>query len=102
MNDYPYRSDLNQGSSNGMTSFFVGALVGAGVALLLAPARGGDTRRQLADTARRIGSAAKDKVSELRGQADQVAGDMGRESYAQGRQGAGQTRAGQGQPGQPA
>jgi gas vesicle protein len=90
MNEYPYGNDVGQGSSNNMMGFFVGALVGAGVALLLAPAPGGDTRRRVADTAKRIGSAAKDKVSELRGQADQMAGDMGRESYMQGRQGAGQ------------
>jgi len=86
MNEYPYGSDLGQGSSNGMMGFFVGALVGASVALLLAPAPGGDTRRRVADTAKKLGSAAKDKVAEMRGQARE-AGEMGRESYMPGRQG---------------
>ena len=90
MNEYPYGSDMGQGSSNNMMGFLVGALVGAGVALLLAPAPGGDTRRRLADTAKKIGTAAKDKVSDLRGQSGET-GDMGRESYMQGRK-----------PGQPA
>ena len=99
MNEYPYGSDMGQGSSNNMMGFFVGALVGASVALLLAPAPGGDTRRRLADTAKRVGSAAKDKISDLRGQSGD-SGDTGRESYMQGRQG---SRTGQGtQPGQPA
>jgi gas vesicle protein len=86
MNEYPYGSDLGQGSSNSMMGFFVGALVGASVALLLAPAPGGDTRRRVADTAKKLGSAAKDKVAEMRGQGRE-SGDVGRESYMQGRQG---------------
>jgi gas vesicle protein len=86
MNEYPYGSDMGQGSSSSMMGFFVGALVGASVALLLAPAPGGDTRRRVADTAKKLGSAAKDKVNELRGQAGEFA-DQGRESYMQGRQG---------------
>lgn len=84
MNEYPYGSDMGQGSSSSnMMGFFVGALVGASVALLLAPAPGGDTRRRVADTAKKLGSAAKDKVAEMRGQGRE-AGDTG---YMQGRQG---------------
>lgn len=86
MNENPYGTDMGQNSSNGMMGFFVGALVGAGVALLLAPATGGHTRRRLADTAKRLGSAAKDKVSEFRSQGGET-GDMGRESFTQSRQG---------------
>lgn len=87
MNEYPYGSDMGQGSSgSNMMGFFVGALVGASVALLLAPAPGGDTRRRVADTAKKLGSAAKDKVDQMRGQARE-AGDTARESYMQGRQG---------------
>ena len=103
MNEYPYGSDMGPGTSSSMMGFFVGALVGAGVALLLAPAPGGDTRRRLADTAKRLGTAAKDKVGELRGHGSETGSEMGRESYMQGRQGTGPTRSGQGaQPGQPA
>jgi len=46
-----------------MTGFLVGAMVGAGLALLLAPAPGGETRRKVGETARRLGSRAKDMVS---------------------------------------
>jgi len=46
--------------------FVLGALVGAGVALLLAPQSGKDTRQQLADTGRRWGSAARSKLDQTR------------------------------------
>ena len=65
MNEYPYGSEMSQGTSGGMLGFVVGALVGASVALLLAPAPGGETRRRLGETAKRIGGAAKDKLNEV-------------------------------------
>lgn len=46
--------------------FMVGALVGAGVALLLAPANGRDTRRKLGATAQKIGANAKRVVGRTR------------------------------------
>jgi len=46
--------------------FVLGALVGAGVALLLAPQSGKDTRQQLADTGRRLGNAARSKLDQTR------------------------------------
>jgi hypothetical protein len=106
MNEYPYGSDLGHGSSN-MTGFFMGALVGAGLALLLAPASGGETRRRLTDTARRFGETAKEKMDEVAHHAER-GGEGGRESYMQGREGMGGagSRPGQqggrpGTPGQP-
>lgn len=106
MNEYPYGSDMGHGSSN-MTGFFMGALVGAGLALLLAPASGGDMRRRIADTAKRFGETAKDKVDEVTRRGE--GGEGGRESYMQGREGMGAgagSRTGQqgsrpGTPGQP-
>ena len=86
MNEYPYGSDMGHGSSN-MTGFFMGALVGAGLALLLAPASGGDVRRRLADTARRFGETAKDKMDEVTHRGE--SGEHGREPYMQGREGMG-------------
>jgi hypothetical protein len=83
MNEYPYGSDMGHGSSN-MTGFFMGALVGAGLALLLAPASGGETRRRLTDTARRFGETAKEKMDEVTHH-----GEGGREQYMQGREGVG-------------
>ena len=48
-----------------MAGFMVGALIGAGVALLLAPASGEETRRRLGTAARRASRDARDKVGEL-------------------------------------
>lgn len=100
MNEYPYGSDMGHGSSN-MTGFFMGALVGAGLALLLAPASGGETRRRITDTARRFGETAKEKVDEVTHRSER-GGEGGREPYMQGREGVG-SRPGQqpGRPGQP-
>src|SRR5262249_27619926 len=78
MNDYPYGGEMGRGPSNFESSsgvnvggFMIGALIGAGLALLLAPASGGETRRRLGDTARKIGSAAKDKIQDIRGGASE-------------------------------
>jgi len=56
------RSYDTEGGSGGMsvTGFVLGAIVGAGIALLLAPAPGGETRKKLGQTARRLGSRASD------------------------------------------
>jgi gas vesicle protein len=42
------------------TAFLVGAILGAGIALLLAPATGADTRRKLSKTAGRLRKNAQD------------------------------------------
>jgi hypothetical protein len=65
MNDRSYMNDAPRSGAAGgipVAGFIVGALVGAGVALLLAPGPGEDTRRKLGETARRLGSAANDAV----------------------------------------
>jgi gas vesicle protein len=46
----------------------LGALVGAGLALLLAPQSGADTRRSLARRARRLADDARDRYEEARHQ----------------------------------
>lgn len=63
----------NNGSSAGsvLLAFAVGALAGAAVALLYAPASGGETRRKLADKARE----GRDKL--------ESAVERGREAYEQ-------------------
>src|SRR5262244_3735119 len=107
MNDYPHGGEMGRGPSNFETGtgaginvggFMIGALVGASLALLLAPASGDETRRRLGDTAKKIGSAAKDKFQDIRGNIS----DMGDESNTPGqttfgstRQGVGSTRSGQ-------
>jgi len=65
--------DLERGM-NSMTSFIVGAAVGAGLALLLAPDRGSETRRRLGQTAQRWGSHVQDGMGDLK---DKVQGTMG-------------------------
>ncbi|HYJ32755.1 MAG TPA: YtxH domain-containing protein [Candidatus Binatia bacterium] len=68
MNENPYLNEESRGVASGMSGFMLGAIVGAGVALLFAPAAGTDTRRKLGETAKRLGSAARDKVQEGREQ----------------------------------
>jgi gas vesicle protein len=48
--------------SSGISPFLIGLAVGAGLALLFAPASGAETRRRLARGARRLRSAATDAV----------------------------------------
>ena len=70
------------------TSFAVGALVGAGIALLLAPSAGRDVRRRLGRTAKRFGSGAKDVIGKARQTVSGVREDArvsmerGRETFA--------------------
>lgn len=72
-------------------SFAVGALVGAGIALLLTPAPGRDVRRRLGHTARKVGSGAKEMIGKARGTMEgvredaRVAVERGRESFTQAR-----------------
>lgn len=68
--DLQTRATSNAGSI--LKALSVGALVGAGLALLLAPDSGKNTRRRLGSTARRWGTnaantlgAARDTVAEL-------------------------------------
>ncbi|TMQ49650.1 MAG: hypothetical protein E6K75_08295 [Candidatus Eisenbacteria bacterium] len=49
-----------------LTGFLVGAMIGAGLALLLAPARGSETRRKVGETARKLGSAATEAMNHAR------------------------------------
>jgi gas vesicle protein len=62
-----------QQSDNQMTrkappagSLVLGALVGAGIALLLAPATGKDVRRRLGHTAKKVGGNAKGVIGKAR------------------------------------
>ncbi len=57
MSDHP----MYEGRGGSIAAaFLVGAILGAGVALLLAPASGADTRRKLGNTASRWRKDAKD------------------------------------------
>jgi gas vesicle protein len=63
--------DLQSMSTHGTSrkvkpNFVVGALVGAGLALLLAPAAGKDTRRRLGTTAKKLGGNARNVFGRTR------------------------------------
>jgi len=64
-----------QTTGNGQAmGFLVGALLGAGVALLLAPATGSDTRKKIGETARRL---RRDVPAKARGLANQARSTFG-------------------------
>lgn len=75
MDDYEWYDDEPYGEpyviverhEAGVGSFIVGLALGAGVALLLAPQTGEETRRTLARRARRAQDAAQELVEEMSG-----------------------------------
>lgn len=64
MNDREWMSDVSRGSNNQIAGFLVGVVVGAGLALLMAPATGSDTRRRIGETAKRVRHQAKDGLDQ--------------------------------------
>jgi gas vesicle protein len=91
MNENPQVNGSWRGTGSSVaTGFVLGALVGAGVALLLAPGSGKETRRRITDTGRRWGGAAHDKLDQARATADGLKQDAkaalkaGREAFEQG------------------
>ena len=65
MNDAPYTRDTSNTGST-LMGFAIGAVVGAGLALLLAPESGRKTRQRLASTARRWSNSAEDTFDQAR------------------------------------
>jgi len=65
MHDYPQNNDMSR-SSTVLAGFMFGAVIGAGLALLMAPATGEETRRRLGETARRIGDNARQTLDKSR------------------------------------
>jgi len=68
--DEPYLREpyvIVERNQPGVGSFLIGLAIGAGVALLLAPQSGEETRRGLARRARRAQDAAKDFVEDVSG-----------------------------------
>jgi len=97
MSDHSGMNNASRGTAASgitMAGFLLGAVFGAGVALLLAPATGGETRRRIGQTALRLGNAASEAVDHERG--GQSDGRSYRSSAGQGgesvRQGGGPTR----------
>jgi gas vesicle protein len=71
----------SEGSSTGLSAFVAGALVGAGVALLLAPHSGSEVRGML----RRYASRAKDRAVDQGREAWDTAVDRGKDYMETGR-----------------
>jgi len=65
--------DLARGNGNYMVSFVVGAAIGAGIALLVAPGSGAETRRRLGENLARtknringLSSGVRNRLGELK------------------------------------
>ena len=56
-----------RGNEGMMMGLVVGAVLGAGVALLMAPATGTETRRKLGEAARRAGGDARNRLDDVAG-----------------------------------
>jgi gas vesicle protein len=75
-------------SSSSVMGFMIGAAIGAGIALLLAPASGPETRRRLGQSAKRWSSGMRDGMEQARGRVGELKDDVrtavqsGREAFA--------------------
>ena len=92
----------DNGAGTVVVAFVLGALTGAAVALLMAPATGEETRRIIADKARegrdRAGEAARQGREIINRQKENLntAFERGREAYQQARGGPAATPSGEG------
>jgi gas vesicle protein len=55
----------------------VGAVIGAGLALMFAPMAGSETRRRIGEAARKAGNGARERADGLMGALKDGAGDVG-------------------------
>ena len=90
MDVYPDSNDTGRNIPN-ILPFVVGAVVGAGIALLLAPADGRDTRRRVGSTVRRWSDGARQAMRQTRDSLNEFKDDArsaiekGREEYMRSR-----------------
>jgi gas vesicle protein len=59
-----------------MAGFLMGAVVGAGLALIFAPTSGSETRRQIGDAARKVKDGTRGRVDQVMGAIKEGAGDV--------------------------
>jgi len=63
-----------------MMKFLIGIVCGIGAGLLLAPAAGSETRKQLMERVKDPASLAREKVEQLREKAGEMGANVGREA----------------------
>jgi gas vesicle protein len=73
--DSPYIV-IERDRGGGLGSFVVGALVGAGLALLFAPKTGAETQEELKEHARKLRTAAEERVREAQRQLEERLDDV--------------------------
>ncbi|HEU4726143.1 MAG TPA: YtxH domain-containing protein [Candidatus Eisenbacteria bacterium] len=59
-----------------LVGFLCGAAVGAGIALLTAPASGEETRKRIGETARKVAGTTRDRFNRIRGRIDELGHDL--------------------------
>ena len=89
---YENENSVGMRGGSAFAGFVMGALVGAGIALLMAPATGSDTRKRLRETAQRLKNAAGNKLGDAQTTIGEIRDDAksafaaGREAYTRNRQ----------------
>ena len=84
---------MSDNKGDTLTTFLFGAVIGAGVALLMAPDAGPETRRRLGEAANKLSGNLGDKVGGVKDELKQRASDVksaigaGRDAYARARSG---------------
>jgi gas vesicle protein len=63
------QQDSGFSTGNVLFSFFIGGLIGAGVALLIAPKTGEETRRMIKELAEEVKEKAEDYIDQAKGTA---------------------------------
>lgn len=67
---------IERDGGSGVGAFVLGALVGAGIALLFAPKSGAETQEDIKRQARKLRTAAEDRVREAQRQIEERLGDV--------------------------
>jgi len=67
---------IERDGGSGVGAFILGALVGAGVALLFAPKSGAETQEDIKRQARKLRTAAEERVREAQRQIEERLGDV--------------------------